>query len=79
MEIFEIITFIKTIKKIDTFEVFNSWNTLYFFLYIQMVFYFYVHQTLYHLCFQVLTTTFLFLLKGYRENILIFLCLFLQL
>ena len=27
------------LKKIDTFEMFNSWNTLYFFLYIQLVFY----------------------------------------
>ena len=25
-------------QKIDTFEVFNSWNTLYLFLYIQLAF-----------------------------------------
>ena len=31
------------LKKIDTFEIFNSWNTLYLFLYIQLVIYFYTH------------------------------------
>ena len=42
---FEIIILIKrnvlgwqSMKKIDTFEVFNSWNTLYLFLYIQLAF-----------------------------------------
>ena len=42
----EIIIFIKknvsdwqSIKKIDTFEIFNSLNTLYLFLYIRLVFY----------------------------------------
>ena len=29
---------LQSIKKIDIFEKFNSWNTLYFFLYIQLVF-----------------------------------------
>ena len=45
MEIFEIIILIKrnvldwqSIKKIDTFEILNSWNTLYLFLYIQLAF-----------------------------------------
>ena len=27
------------LKKIDTFEIFNSWNILYLFLYILLVFY----------------------------------------
>ena len=49
------------IKNIDTFEIFNSWNTLYLLLYIQLVFYSFT-QTSYHLCFQLLTkTTFPFL------------------
>ena len=29
----------RQLKKTYTFEIFNSWNTLYFFLYIQLVFY----------------------------------------
>ena len=44
-EMFEIIILIKRnvldwqpIKKIDTFEIFNSKNTLYLFLYIQLAF-----------------------------------------
>ena len=28
----------QSIKKIDAFEIFKSWNTLYLFLYIQLVF-----------------------------------------
>ena len=43
MKISEIIIFIKknvldwqSIKNIDTFEIFNFWNTLYIFLYIQL-------------------------------------------
>ena len=42
---FEIIILIKrnvlywqSIKKIDTFEIFNSWNTLHLSLYIQLAF-----------------------------------------
>ena len=31
------------LKKIFTFEIFNSWNTLYLFLYIQLVFYSFTH------------------------------------
>ena len=61
---FEIFIFIKrnvwdwqSIKKIKTFEIFSSWNTLYLFLYIQLVFYNFTHLTSYRLCFQVITTT----------------------
>ena len=31
------------LKKNDTFEIFNSWNTLYLFVYIQLVFYSFTH------------------------------------
>ena len=40
------------LKKIDTFEIFNSSNALYIFLYIKLVFWFYAHLTLYHLFFR---------------------------
>ena len=47
----EIIIFIKrsvqdwrSIKKINAFVIFNSWNTLYRFLYIQLVFYIITHN-----------------------------------
>ena len=46
----------QSIKKMYNFEVFKSWNKLYLFLCIQLVFQFYTHSTLYHVCFQVLTT-----------------------
>ena len=31
------------LKKTDTFEILNSWNTLYLFLYIQLVLYSFTH------------------------------------
>ena len=55
---------------------FTSWSTICLFLYTQLVFWFYTHLALYHLCFQVLpTTTFPFLAFPNFP----FLCLFLQL
>ena len=70
----------QSIKKIDTFEIFNSWHTSYISLYIQLVFYFYVQWTLYHLCFQVLRTTFsCFALRILKKMLQYFSCIFLVL
>ena len=35
------------LKKNDSFEIFNSWNTLHFFLYTQVVFYSFKHAQLF--------------------------------
>ena len=44
-------------KKKDTFQIPNSWNTLYLFLSIQLAFQFSAQWTIYRLCVQALTTT----------------------
>ena len=48
-------------QKIDTFEIFNPWNTLHLFLYIQLAFYFYAH------CINNKNNFFLFCLKDMEK------------
>ena len=41
----------QSVKKVDAFESFNYWNTLYLFPYIQFAFQFSAHWKLYRMCF----------------------------